>query len=154
MFTRISFLLLVLVMIGCTQKTESSTYLTNVVLGNGKALSVAKTNTKTTSVGVITGHVYNPTYSWSYKFTINDDEVMWYGGNGVPQTILFRGDEVYVGYLIKKLIIIESEKSKEKPSQPEIIASVVPVYERFIDERYFLNLFGKVIGLKFQKSTT
>lgn len=129
-------------MTACTSQTVSSENFTTVGLDNGKILRVEKTNNTTTHKGVLTGHVYGATLSYRYKITVNKNEVIWDGGSSVPQQILFGNQGVCI-HFVREDSHRRELVSQDGKTHDEIIKTVVPVYEKFIDERYFFKLFGE-----------
>jgi hypothetical protein len=139
-------------MIACTSHTVSSENFTAIGLDNGKIMRVEKTNNTTIQKGMLTGHVYGETLSYRYKITVNKNEVIWDGGSSVPQQILFSNQGVCIHFFR------EDSHQRELASQDgkahyEIIKTVVPVYERFVDERYFFKLFGEYHWIEISPET-
>lgn len=126
----------------CTSETEKQVDKTNKLLGNGKRLVVEKTNKTTHKTGYFTKHYYGATHSYAYEFEVDGGDVNWGGGSGEPKHILFCENAVYVHYLKNKYVPIQHNDTTTSKIENSGYYSVQDVFELYIDNRYFFNLFG------------
>lgn len=131
---------ILLLFLSCTTETKVTTNTNNKILENGKHLKVDKTTKKAIHIGIITKKNYGTTYSFSYNFTINKNEVKWGKNSAEPKNIIFTQDTVYVKSLEKKSIphhysVNDSLITKHRDS-------IMLKFEAYIDNRYFFKMFG------------
>ncbi|WP_461629474.1 hypothetical protein [Labilibaculum euxinus] len=127
---------------GCNYNSEKNIDKVSKLLPNGKHLMVEKTNEETTAIGIFTKHDYGTTHQFSYKFSIDDGDVIWDGGSGEPKNILFCEDTIYIRYLANKYIQVESTDSINNTSKYDYHFEIKEVFQKHIDKRYFFKLLG------------
>ena len=142
---RISVLPLIacLLFSSCNSYTEKRTGITTNQLPNGKKLSVEKTSKETTEIGIITNHNYGTTHTFTYKVSINKNEINWDGGSAEPKYILFCKDTTYIRYLEEKRTEIEYKDSLSNSVKSNSYYEIKEFYQKLVDKRYFFKLFGK-----------
>ncbi|WP_152537489.1 hypothetical protein [Aquimarina pacifica] len=133
---------LLLLCLGCKQKTVERVDITNKLLGNDKHLEVKKTNKSTTLTGVITNSNYGTTHSYNYALTVDGGAINWLGGTAEPKHLLFCKDTTYIHFLEEKYISIASRDSLGNLEEKDGYYKVQDVFEAHIDKRYFFNFFG------------
>ncbi|EZH72903.1 hypothetical protein ATO12_22505 [Aquimarina atlantica] len=141
-YKALCFTLIVGLFCNCTSKTEKNIDNTNILLGNKKHLVVQKINKTTNHVGILSKHNYRTTHHYEYEFTVDRGDVNWKGGSGEPKHILFCKDSIYLHYLKEKYVSIQDRDTTNSQIENHKDYKVVEVFEVYIDNRYFFNLFG------------
>ena len=103
-------------------------------------LVVEKTTNEHSHIGVFTNHDYGKTKSYSYKLKI--DNINWNGESGEPKNILFCDGATYLYSYQEKSINNNSLRKMDSTIAYESYDTVVEVYQKHIDERYFFSQLG------------
>jgi len=132
----LSLLLVSVIAICCTTKTEVFESQRNQEFANGRTIFVKKTDEISRSFGAITGHLWNERHTYRYQFTIEPDEIEWQGLLGeMPKSILFCGEELLLKTTTEQVI---SDTVKQTT-----LIRIKPEYYKYVDKRYIFKLFGE-----------
>ncbi|MCT4582226.1 MAG: hypothetical protein N4A35_12510 [Flavobacteriales bacterium] len=126
----------------CATETVSKTYVTNKELPNGILLSVEKTNTENTQIGMFTKHNYGTTHSYSYKVIVEELDAVWEGKSGEPKKLVFCKDSLFLLSYKEMLFTNDSLRKIDSTLAYESHYEVVEEFQKYVDNRYFFKLFG------------
>ncbi len=135
-------LVLCLLAFSCNNSVKETTSEKSVVLPNGIHLTVVKTNKYRTSVGILTNTNYGTTHSYKYNVLLNEPNINWSYGSGEPKNLLFCKDTTYIHYVNKNSYPIKVTDSITNTITTKYTHKVENMYQKYIDKRYFFNLFG------------
>jgi len=140
------FLILLSISLICSESCKQDSVVTvtknKVEIGNGKILSIVKTNKDTKSIGYFTGNNYGTSHRFTYTMEIEPDDIIWDGGSGEPKQIIYCNGTTYIRYLVKKSIRTESVDSITNEINIDYHNEVREELQQHVDKRYFFKLFG------------
>lgn len=61
----------------CDERVTERMTKKSIILSNGMHLTVEKTNTETTSIGILTKHNYGTKHTFKYKLKLSENSINW-----------------------------------------------------------------------------
>lgn len=126
----------------CKDEVKEIVTKKSTILPNGMHITIEKTDIETTSIGIFTSTNYSRSHSFKYKANVDEGDITWDFGVGVPKHFLFCDEEVYIHYLNETSYVEEVKDSLNASIEEKRFHKIQNFYQKHIDERYFFKLFG------------
>jgi len=139
----ISLYLLVIFIISCSTKVTYTYEKFTKSYPDAKRVDVTVTFSSTEYTGLLSGHRYDNTESYSYSFQLSPGRIKW-KNNGEPKRFVFCNNNVYLKYMVSS--------SNYDDTLEKVITKVSARYNIHQDDRYFFKLFGEQSWINISES--
>ncbi len=130
----------------CDENVEETVSKQNVILPNSKHITIEKTDTRTTSIGIFTKHNYGTKHNFKYRVFVNEGKISWDFGVGEPKHIIFCKNNTYLHYLNEKIETEEVKDSITDSVKKYILLKLKITIKNLLTNVIFLNYLVMSIG--------